>query len=298
MRRERTASIWVGALAACTALTGCAFDTTGAAGATGAVDASAPTDPDVEPDAAPVRPPGFQDPPDDAAPPIEPTAFLLRDVSLRDPHLFRAGFGGCYDITDNGTGSINAQIAASIGGDADADGFLDRGLVLVFRPFAPDAATTALELVNARCTTPADDTTCTPLTEPVVTIARTSGDADCDAPPADRLSDYSPPVEVPTAPCFASDPIEFVVDFLIPLPSADVVVSATYSPDGERLTGMLRGVISAPDAGAASLAWLLPGGTGACARHDARDVGPGGASGWYWYFNFVAERITWSAPAL
>jgi cysteine-rich repeat protein len=29
-----------------------------------------------------------------------------------------------------------------------------------------------------------------------------------------------------------------------------------------------------------------------CATHNARDIGPGGASGWYFYLNFTATRIT------
>jgi len=44
------------------------------------------------------------------------------------------------------------------------------------------------------------------------------------------------------------------------------------------------------------LSVVLPGGTGNCALHDDRDVGPGGALGWYFYLNFSAHRVTWTGP--
>ena len=41
---------------------------------------------------------------------------------------------------------------------------------------------------------------------------------------------------------------------------------------------------------------LLPGGTGNCNSGDDRDIGPGGVRGWWVYFNFTAEPVTWSEP--
>ena len=37
---------------------------------------------------------------------------------------------------------------------------------------------------------------------------------------------------------------------------------------------------------------LLPGGTGNCATHDARDMN-GAVRGWWFYLNFTAPRVTW-----
>jgi len=294
MRCLLSRPIAIGALVWCVSSSGCAFDTSGAAEAP-----PDPPDPVVDVDGAPSFPPGFDDPRLDAGdPPPEPTAFRLREVRLRDPHVFGFTFGGCLDFTDFGRDSINAQIAASVGGDDDRDGFLDRAMLLVFRPFAPDAEVTDVEVMNARCTAPVDDTTCSPLTAPVLTVARSLAAPQCDVPPAENLSGYAPPVAVASDPCFTTDAIEFPVNFGLELPSSDVVVSATFSDDGRELTGLLRGFITEEQAEAVQLARMLPGGSGACANHDARDVGPGGESGWYWYFNFVAERVELAAPTL
>ena len=43
-----------------------------------------------------------------------------------------------------------------------------------------------------------------------------------------------------------------------------------------------------------TVASLLPGGEGSCASGDARDTGPGGESGWYFYLEFTAESVDYS----
>ena len=289
MGRLLFAAFWV--------VTGCSFDSTGSA--------DEPADPAGDPPGQqePQSPIDDPDRPDAMPMPTVPTAFRMTTIELRDPHLFlfTGGFGGqCGDITDDGNNSVNAQIADALENDADDDGFVDRSIAIVFHPFTSDLDEAQIEILNALCTAPVEDTTCVPQTEPVGSIARNVGAPACDLPPAATTSGYAPAIDVAVAPCFSTDPVSVVLDVVSPLPLADAVVAATISPDGESLTGVLRGFITEEDAdvlelGTGSVATIasrvLPGGEGACADHDARDVGPGGLSGWYVYFNFTAEQV-------
>jgi hypothetical protein len=53
---------------------------------------------------------------------------------------------------------------------------------------------------------------------------------------------------------------------------------------------------SIPIVGGQPVSRLLPGGTGNCAPHTAKDIGPGSQPGWYFYLNFTAHRVTWTGP--
>jgi hypothetical protein len=78
---------------------------------------------------------------------VTPTAFRLRDLDLRDPHVF-VNFIGCRDVTDNPLAgfSVNGELQTNIQTDGDVDGDLDLSIATVFRPLDQAAgATPALE---------------------------------------------------------------------------------------------------------------------------------------------------------
>ena len=48
--------------------------------------------------------------------------------------------------------------------------------------------------------------------------------------------------------------------------------------------------------GSRSLASLLAGGAGGCGTPSDMDTGPGSAPGWWFYFNFTADLVTYTGP--
>jgi len=145
-----------------------------------------------------------------------PDAFRITTLALRDPHLFVTTPPQpplpalCLDVTDNalpGTGfSINNQIAATLTGDADNDGFLDASTLLLFRPLDRSTALARLEQAPARCTFPHETTACKPPVAPVpptIDFFDTRAVGICLAPipgtignstPNPQFPPYSPPV--------------------------------------------------------------------------------------------------------
>ena len=93
-----------------------------------------------------------------------------------------------------------------------------------------------------------------------------------------------------------------------PIPLQDVQVSANYvgHPAGSLANGLLRGFIaeSVADsvlidlgAGPVPVSSLWPGGSGNCASGDDRDTGLDGTTvGWWLYFSFTAEEVTYVGP--
>lgn len=242
---------------------------------------------------------------------FETTAFRVTSLELRDPHPFTKVLFQCRDIRDR----VNGGIADAIGGDEDGDGFLDLSALAAFRPVDPSAEATELDVMLGHCPPPASSTTCEPDPEEprVATVAHNQSEGVClDVLPETR-GGYSPAVLEPEAPCFASESRTLTVpfgDFEVTL--SDAQLAATYGEDEEadpRLTsGLIRGFISEADADALTLpddipvvggdplSSLLPGGSGNCADHDARVVGPDDELGWYFYLNYEAEVVPFSEP--
>jgi hypothetical protein len=243
-------------------------------------------------------------------------AFRIDSVNLRDPHVFAL----CIDVTDpNLTGlSANQQIAALLNADGDMDGFLDFNMLALFRPLRqPPLAGTTLDIVTADCTAPAGSETCSPdLSTPQSTAYANQGSGVCLTPLAgtsgpNNTGSYTPAISTPAAPCFNTTPVTISLPFgIFNIPLQNVRAGATYvgGPANSLINGLLSGFLSETDAnsilipmsvpliGGQAVSSLLPGGTGACAPHTAKDTGPLGQPGWYFYLNFTAHRVTWTGP--
>jgi len=239
-----------------------------------------------------------------------PTVFRVTDLDLRDPHAF-FNFIFCVDITDT---NLNPSLATAINTDADLDGLLDLSMLLYFRPLDQVSTGGNMDLGVGDCTAPIGTTVCdqTATSPPAPTTFSNVTIGSCLAPYAGTTSGYSPPVAPTSAPptCFVSASVTFEFDLAgTPIPLQDVQVAANYvgDPAGSLANGLFRGFISEAVAdtivvdlgtfGTAILSSLLPGGTGACAGGDDRDVGLDGHTlGWWFYFNYSAAEVPYIGP--
>ncbi|MEO8605123.1 MAG: hypothetical protein ABI629_21325 [bacterium] len=251
--------------------------------------------------------------------PIPPEAFRIDSLAIRDPHLYFMVLS-CEDATNPpgilSTYSINPLIADQLNLDADSDGNLDLSLLALFRPLAqPPSTGAALEIAPADCTTPVGSEVCSPSDPPSASVAYTNQAAGtCLTPPAGTTgmnnlpgAPYLPAIASSSAPCFstASTTLAFPLG-LLTVPLQDVRASASYvgDPANQVIDGLLYGFLSETDAnslqvavpilGNQTLSKFLPGGAGNCATHTAKDIGPGGQVGWYFYLNFTAHRVTYT----
>jgi hypothetical protein len=249
-----------------------------------------------------------------------------------DPHIFAdLPFFGCSDITNsvpfNVAPPINQLLQDSIQCDgdcastADNDGFLDLSFVLRFRPFVQtDGFVGVLDVRDADCTAPLATTSCAPAANGLVQTGTYTNAATgtCLAPVSGTTGStnptrtYSPAIGSATGPCFSSGPVTLSVAFdgiTIPLQDARVGASYVGNPATSMSNGLLRGFLSEADAdsillpasiqvvGGQPLSVLLRGGTNNCSPGSDKDVGPDGATiGWWFYFNFPANQVTWTGP--
>lgn len=241
-----------------------------------------------------------------------PAGFRFADLDLRDPHLFVDAFG-CRDITDTPLlgFSVNGTLQTRIQTDGDGDGSLDLSYLVEFLPLDTSQASNLIDFGGAQCSAPATGTTCTPvLASAVAGDAALGPPAACLAALPGTLRPYTPALAVPTTPCFASPTGNLTLDLGgVPVTLRQVALSATFvgTPATELTNGLLRGFISETDAdntilpaslpliGGRPLSSLLPGGTGACAAHSDKDV-LDGVTGWWFYLNFPATRVSVSGP--
>ncbi len=250
---------------------------------------------------------------------LVPTVFRMSDLDLRDPHVWVDAFG-CRDVTDTAFFgfSVNGALQDNVTMDGDADGLLDLSFLLVFRPLdqtVPGGG--PLEFVEGDCTAPMAGTTCDlPAgAMPQLTTYTNLGAGTClDVLPG-TVRPYSPAVATPGAPCFSSDAIQVVLTVggaVITLRGAQLGATYVGSPAASLSNGLVRGFLTEADANAATLDPTLPliggnplssvlrGGAGNCASGDDRDMGPDGAggmtTGWWFYLNFPATRVTYIGP--
>lgn len=221
-----------------------------------------------------------------------PTAFRVNTLELRDPHAFLGG----NDVT----GAVNAAVADAMSVDSPpGDGVLDLSIVLAFAPLDQEGSTSPMRFETSDCTAPVDATRCEAGASPIETTATNGGDPCLDVV-AGTTGGYTPAPGAPPAPCFASQPESFELPVgIFVLPLEDVQIAATYGgAPATRLTGMIRGF--APQSTLDSVAIpdgvpLIGGETlGSLVTDTDRDSGPGGP-GYYVYFNFVADRVPYTA---
>jgi hypothetical protein len=250
---------------------------------------------------------------------VPAVVFRIDSLALRDPHAFVDLFGSCLDATDP-PGlfgfSVNGQVASQIGSDGDMDGFLDLNLLALFRPLSqPPVAGANAEIATGLCTPPSGSEVCGPDLNPSQSTPYTNQSAGvCLTPLAgttgpDNTGSYSPSTITPGAPCFSTLPVTLTLPFgLFTIPLQDVRVAAQYvgAPASQLIDGLIYGFLSESDAdgivlpatlpliGGQPISMLLPGGSGACPTHTAKDVGPLAQPGWYFYLNFTAHPVTWT----
>lgn len=230
---------------------------------------------------------------------VTPTAFRFTSLSLRDPHTF--ALNKSIDVTD----TVNGLVADAIATDADdpPDGLLDLSILVAFVPLDQDGESTPLQVVFADCTAPADSTSCSPndMFEPVDATATNDAADPCLEPLADTTGGYTPAIESPGAPCFASDATAFdVVLGGISLSMEDASIAGTYdgAPASQIATGLIRGFVSQETADTA----LIPediaivGGmpVSSLLKDEDKDTGPGGAEGWYFYLAYEAAVVPYT----
>ncbi len=247
-----------------------------------------------------------------AAAGVAPLVFRFSDLDLRDPHLFAPiviVVPLCLDFTDDPIVdfSFNGSLQDQITGDEDADGFLDLSSLLLFRPFDEQASGERVDFDAGMCTAPVETSVCAsdPMADPLAAAYDALAAGTCLETLPGTTSGYAPVVGEPAAPCFVTvaETVPFQLgDLTVTL--EDVQIAAAFAGDPVTAfdSGLIRGFLSEADAdalllpvdlpvvGGQPLSVLLPGGTGSCAAGDDRDMN-GGVSGWWFYFNFTAERV-------
>lgn len=251
------------------------------------------------------------------------TAYRVTDLDLRDPRMF-VNFLGCRDITDSPVFgiSINGELQTSIQTDGDGDGLLDRSWLIVFDPLDQAGPGSPIRFGESSCTAPMASTSCGPNPyESLQSLASTnSALTGCLGVLPGTARPYNPAVTSTSQPCFASAEAPVVTLYLLggdmPLTLRSFRVAATFvgTPASSLVNGLMRGFLSEADAdatilpgsfpllGGQPLSAILPGGDppGAdntnCAAHSDVDIGPGGERGWWMYFNFVAQPVSYTGP--
>jgi hypothetical protein len=253
------------------------------------------------------------------------TVFRFTDLDLRDPHVYLPIAlppplpSICSDFTDTPipttSTSFNGSIQASYSADADpADGVLDSSSLLWFRPLRRDGAIARVDNGGADCLAPAPPASCSAsvAASPTAYVyaSATLGTCLAPLPGSTGAPPYSPAITTPAGPCFVTAAKTFSFDnagTLITLIDAQIAASFVGDPATGLSNGLLRGFLRESDAnqilinnaslpgGSVTLASLLAGGAGSCSARNDKDTHLG-ESGWWFYFNFSAEPVTYTGP--
>lgn len=242
-----------------------------------------------------------------------PAAFRLGALQLRDPHVFVPVPVGpitlCTDATDLPNVGLNAQLAASLAADADADGRFDTSPLLVFAPLRGDGAPARVSSHEGDCSVAAP-LQCTPGVTTATRGYRTftlSGSDVCIAPLPATTSTWSSGGAAPPQPggqCYATGTADIVLSTgTIAIPLFDTKFGAPLpAASGSTGGGLLRGFLRASDAAAITvpvdgtprtLASMLPGGAGSCRANLPGGLDSwNGESGWWFYFEYRQDAAS------
>lgn len=230
-------------------------------------------------------------------------AFRITSLEIRDPHLLvNDSSGACTDVTDS---LMNPLIQSRLGNDAGG-----QGPVLLLEKGSQHGTSSAAKLLDGSCSRNGAGTpmTCRIEPEAVEPMSTTElGSGTCLAPDSGTTGSYQPAIGTPTAPCFVSEEPSYKLSVGgLGLNLKHVKVAATYNADPPTvLGGLLEGFVSETYAelivfpasveqiGGKALSALLRGGAGSCPGSDDRDV-VDGESGWWLYFNFDAQKVSYS----
>jgi hypothetical protein len=244
------------------------------------------------------------------------TVFRIDTMVVRDPHYFlRASLlSPCQDITDSdggipnvNPGGVNGSIQDSLTTDGDGDGFIDSSPLYIFRMFDQAGPGGKMELASGRFVTTASGDLMPGTTRTSVTYTNIASGTLLSVNPG-TTKPYAPAVIEPTGPGFVTDPIDTVFKSgNSDIPFESFQVAGTYSGDPATglVNGLTKGFISEANAqnvvikgngATTTLAALLAGG-GSCSTTDDRDLGPDGVTmGWWFYFNWTAQKVTYTGP--
>ena len=239
---------------------------------------------------------------------FEAVNYRFTSLYLRDPHVFVNAIG-CMDLTDTEFFgfSVNGKLQTSIQTDGNGDGFYDLSYVQRLRPLDEnDGAVGEADFVSANCST-TTGACAADGSMPLLSMYTSQVTGQCLGVIAGTTAHpYFPTVTQASAPCFATSAVSVTLNLGgIPVPLQNASIGATYSDPAHLTNGLLRGFISEADAnntilpmgiplvGGMPLSSLLPGGTGNCAGFSDKDV-IGGVTGWQFYLNFDATRVSYS----
>lgn len=242
-----------------------------------------------------------------------PSAFRLGALMLRDPHVFVPVPLGpvtlCTDATDLADIGLNAQIAASLAADADANGRYDTSPLLLFEPLRGDGLPGHVSDRSGDCSVAAP-LQCVPAAASAPPRAyrrfTLAGSDHCLEPLAGTTSTWTSgaPVPQPGGSCYVTTAADLVLNTgAVAIPLFDTrfgapLPAATGSTGGGLLRGFLRAsdaaVITVPVNGAnMPLASLLPGGAGSCRANLPGGVDTwNGESGWWFYFEYRQDAAS------
>ncbi|MBN8740539.1 MAG: hypothetical protein BGP24_21745 [Lysobacterales bacterium 69-70] len=242
-----------------------------------------------------------------------PGAFRLGALMLRDPHVFVPVPLGpvtlCTDATDLADVGLNAQIAASLAADADANGRYDTNPLLLFEPLRGDGLPGHVSDRSGDCSV-APPLQCVPAAASAPPRAyrrfALAGSDHCLEPLAGTTSTWTSgaPVPQPGGSCYATTAADLVLNTgAVAIPLFDTRFGAPLpATSGSTGGGLLRGFLRASDAAVItvpvnganmSLASLLPGGTGSCRANLPGGVDSwNGESGWWFYFEYRQDAAS------
>ena len=248
------------------------------------------------------------------------TAFRIDTMVLRDPHIFfkASPFAPCEDLTDSGgtlpgapPGGINGQLKTQLTTDGDGDGYIDSSPLILFRMFNQAGAGGKAEFASGRFSTATPTTgDLMPGSDRVPATYTNVASGTLLSPLPGTTKPYAPAVVEPVGPGFVTDPVAYTAplgNLSIPLEGFRLAGTYNTNPATSIVSGLAMGFISESDAaqvtislgaaGSTTLAALLAGGPGNCSASDDRDLGPDGTtSGWWFYFNFTAQLVTYTGP--
>lgn len=257
----------------------------------------------------------------------EPVAFRITELDLVSPRIVSDAFLFCQDLTS----TLNDLVIQPAFND------LSVNTIQTFTPLDPAGASSQWQAeFNADCTPGTNPLECAPdADDPAFSMGTALNQAAGTCYTADPAevnergggSNYSPAVNAPAAPCYATDvdSVELILSGItIPLKGATVSATYTGNPVDGLVTGVVTGFISQEEAaltrfsdtvdliGNLSLYSILNGGDRVVnGVEDACNIGFVSAddadlfeaeTGFRFFFNFVAERVNWpsdiDAPVL
>ncbi len=220
-------------------------------------------------------------------PPGGAISFRLNSLSLTDPN---AGLGGdCGG--DNAL--VNGLLSDGVTMDADGDGNLDSGFVLVFSDLdQSDGASGTLDFANAACAAPAGDScSLLPMSQLYAATYNVTQDGVCLEP--DPAVADTAAVGTTNGPCFGTEMADVVVvtsSFSLPLSDARIAAQFVGDPAGNLVSGTMSGFLSQADADNTQIDFMgIPLALGNLLCGADADTG-----GWWMHMSFTAVTTTWN----